>query len=89
MPGSYIRKRTMSLTLLKKHETGLVLPCPNCANIHLKQAIFLNIKLKRFALLLQVLIRFEYVNFCHVLHNVTYVATHLLLMNLYRIQNLC
>ena len=43
-----------------------------------------NIKLKRFALLLQVSNRFEIVNCYQVLHNVTYVATHLFLMNLYR-----
>ena len=30
--------------------------------------------------------RFEYVNCYQVLHNVTYVATYLSLMNLYRIQ---
>ena len=46
-------------------------------------------KLKRFALLLQVLMRFEYVNCYQVLHNVTYVATYLSLMNFYRIQTLC
>ena len=34
------------------------------------------IKLKRFALLLQVSQRFEYVNCYQVLHNVTYVATY-------------
>ena len=39
-------------------------------------------KSKRFALLLQVLMRFEYVNCYQVLHNVTYVATYLSLMNL-------
>ena len=41
------------------------------------------IKLKSFALLLQVLRRFEYFNSYQVLHNVTYVATHLSSSNLY------
>ena len=53
--------------------------------VQIVQRNFVNIKFKRFALLLEVLIHFEYVNCYQVLHNVTYVATHLSLMNLYRI----
>ena len=47
------------------------------------------IKLKRFALLLQVSQRFEYVIRYQVLYNIMYVATHLSLTNLYRTYNLC
>ena len=42
------------------------------------------IKLKRFARLLHVSQRFEYVTRYHVLYNIMYVATHLSLTNLYR-----
>ena len=42
------------------------------------------IKLKRFARLLHVSQRFEYVTRYQVLYNVTYVTTHLSLTNLYR-----
>ena len=47
------------------------------------------IKLKRFARLLQVSQRFEYVIRYQVLCNITYVATHLSIRNLYRTYNLC
>ena len=42
------------------------------------------IKLKRFARLLYVAQRFEYVIRYQILYNITYVATHLFLTNLYR-----
>ena len=47
------------------------------------------IKLKRFARLLQVSQRFEYVIHYQVLYNITVVATHSSLTNLYRTYNLC
>ena len=79
-----MRKHADILTKYDSYSNLVALPCPNRANIHLKLAIFLNIKLKKLAL--QVLMSFVYVNCYLVLHNVTYVAKHLYLMNLYRIQ---
>ena len=87
--------RLVSTKRLHKHAGILVKYCSysNCVeNIALsefckhtsKTGNLAYIKLKRFARLLHVSQRFEYVIRYQVLYNITYVATHLYLTNLYR-----